>query len=168
MKAFNTLITIVLVLSFIMGVYCAGTSMTYDFRKHLESISTVAEEMPTFEDLGSIWTVDVIENGNMGAGPAGSTRATVNIQSWPTIGPFAAVRGENDAIWYPFVKRGIQGGTDAALEFLQPISNFFDGTLELCGRVVYTFVWTGDYIIGFFKLVWKVIPTSGLVERGAY
>lgn len=168
MKAFNTLITIVLVLSLFMGIYCAGTSKTYDFKMHLQSISTVAEEMPTFEDLSSIWTADIIENGNMSAGPMNATRATVNIQTWPTIGPFAAVRGANDAIWYPFVKTGIQGGTDEALEFLQPIADFFDSVVEVSGRVYYTGVWIGNYIVGFFKLVWKIIPTSGLVERGAY
>lgn len=166
MKVLNGFIGVILALSFIMGVYCAGTTKTYDFKTHLESIATVSQELPHFEDLGSIWTADIIENGLMGSAPANATRATVNIRSWVRSGPFAAVRSESGAIWYPFVKSGIQGGSDEALEFLQPISNFFDGVLEVCGRVVYTFVWLGDYVGGFFALVWKVLPFSGLVERG--
>lgn len=167
MKAVKGFIGIIIALSFIMGVYCAGTTKTYDFKTHLESFATVAQELPHIEDLGSIWTADIIENGLMTSGPGGQVRKTVHITSWPRNGVFKAATGESGEIWYPFNRSAIVGGSSDALKYLEPLSDFYDGVVEVCGRTFYTFVWIGDYIGGFFNLVWKVLPFSGLVERSA-
>ena len=166
-KIVGSIVSIILVLSFAMGIYCAGTNKTYDFKKHLESISSVGEEMPHFEELGSIWEADIVENGKMGAGPAGQIRKTIHLIRWPSVGAFKAVTGENGAVWYPFVKAGRLGGTDDANEFWEPVSNFIDGIYEFTGRMGYTLIWLGNYVVSFFNMVFALSPTSGIVERGA-
>ena len=166
-KIIGSIVSIILVLSFAMGIYCAGTNKTYDFKKHLESISDVGEEMPHFEELGFIWEADIVENGQMIAGPAGQERKTIHLKRWPSVGVFKAVTGENGAVWYPFVKAGRLNGTEEANEFWEPVTNFIDGIYEFTGRMVYTFIWLGSYVESFFNMVFALSPTSGMVERGA-
>ena len=167
MKVVHSLITIIILVSFVMGIYCAGTTKTYDFMTHLEAVSQVSQTMPEFGDLGKIWTKDIIESGHMGAHPMGASYAEVHITSWAKSGVFKASYDEaRDIYWYSFVRFGMQGGTNAAQEALAPITDVFDSIMELSGRAYYTFVWLGDYVVGFFELVWTLMPFSGLVERG--
>lgn len=167
MKAINSIIGVFLALSFMMGVYCAGTNKTYDFKTHLESIATVSEEMPSLEELSYIWTADIIENGQMTSGPAGLERETVHLKRWPTYGIFEAAYDDSDGTyWYSFVRAGRSGGTVDANKYWEPVSDFLDGTLELMGRTGYTFIWLGNYVVSFLELALALSPTSGIVERG--
>ena len=173
MKSFNTLITIVLVLSFFMGIYCAGTSMTYDFKKHLESISTVAEEMPHIEELGYIWTADTITNDlNAFAWPQNEDVKVVHLKDWKAGKGFFGAQGiqGTDGRWYTFDVWFLWDNQDAQPYWVgwEPITGFVEGVADIAGRVVYSFRWLGGYVEGFFILLWKIIPTSGLVERGSY
>lgn len=151
MKTFNSLITIVLVLSLFMGIYCAGTTKTYDFRKHLESIGSITKELPTFETLGDIWDDDDFRPFKYGM---------------KYMYPYTSL---NDVT---------QGGASVNAIVLVPesddwgvftvVKNIMNGLSSVSYKTMYTLQFIGDYIIGFFQLVWKIIPTSGLVERGSY
>lgn len=101
-----------------------------------------------------------------GRRPWGQIRKTIHIKKWPSVGAFKAVTGENGAVWYPLVKAGRLGGTEDANEFWEPVTNFIDGIYEFTGRMGYTFIWLGNYVVSFFDMVFALSPTSGIVERG--
>ena len=162
-RVLNGCISIILLLSLAMGIYCAGTKRTYDFKVHLESISQVAQEMPTIEELGFIWEADIIENGLMGAGPGGSYRKVIHLKRWPAYGAFkAAYSSDTGAYWYPFVESSISSGSNA----YTPIADILDGVHQFTARTVYTFIWIGNYAGSFFDLVFALSPTSGIVAKG--
>lgn len=150
-KVFGSIISIILVLSFAMGIYCAGTTKTYDFKKHLESIASIAEEFPTFETLGNIWDDDDFR-------------------------PFE--HGMKYMYPYTYLNDITQGGASFNAIVLVPesddwgvfnvVKNIMNGLSSVSYKNMYTLQFIGRYIIGFFQLVWRIMPTSGLVERGVY
>lgn len=149
-RAFNSLIAIVLVFSLIMGVYCAGTSKTYDFKKHIESIAAVSEELPTFQTLYDIWSEPMINITDMGL-------------IVPESGFFARfILGGNEKYyvfsWFDVADWGM----------FEPINQFISGVVEFMGRIVFTGYWGGTFVVHFFDLVFAISPTSGLVERGSF
>ena len=162
MKVLNGCISIILLLSLVMGIYCAGSDKTYDFIAHLESISAVTEEMPTIEELSQIWT----ERGVSSDGSFGLP--IVHLRYWP-LGLF----GTNgtlgtDSRWIGFDIWYIWDNQDAQPYWAgwEPITNFVEGVSTLSARVVYTFIWVGGYIESFFELVFTLSPTSGIVSKG--
>lgn len=172
MKVLNGFIGVILVLSFIMGVYCSGTTKTYDFKTHLESIASVTEEMPHIEEISYIWTADIVTNDINGySWPSSADVKEIHLKRWVTEGWFSGDGIQGDTTrWYVFNRWfnwDYPESSSAYWEGWKPINQFIEGIAEISGRVIYSFRWLGGYIESFFELVIAVTPTSGIVERGS-
>ena len=163
-KVAGSILSIILVLSFAMGIYCAGTNKTYDFKEHLESIAEVSEEIPSIDEVYYIWTYDEV----------GSTFANLSIpgiidyhgitmNKWPVGGIFGAEPlGDGGYVTYRFSHfMAVDWG------MFEPIKDVIDGIVVFTGRAYYTLWWGAGFLGSFFELVFALSPTSGIVERGA-
>ncbi len=158
MKILSVVLSVIVLLTFVMGIYCAGTNLTYDFKTHLQSISTISQELPTVEQLGEIWQDMYFDlNSELYVFvPSGSylRSLTIKVQS---------DNGEVDTgILYPDLWSVSDWG------MFDSVNEFISGTFSVIQRTSLTFLWLGSYVKGFFQLVFALAPTSGLVERGAY
>ena len=147
-KVVGSIVSIILLLSFAMGIYCAGTNKTYDFKKHLESIAEVAEEMVTFETLADIWDDDDFRPKKYGM--KYSYPHTSMNDALGSVNAYSYITHDNYD-WGMF----------------QPVHETMN-TIGLTGyKITYTFQFLGKFIAGMFQLAFKLSPTSGIVERGA-
>lgn len=158
MKVFSALISIVIVLSFVMGVYCAGTTQTYDFKKHIESISAIGQGLPTFEQLGEIWQDMYFDLNSQEYAfvPSGSYLRSLTIK----------VQSDNGQVDTGLLYPDLWSVSDWGI--FEGINEFISGVFSVIQRTSLTFLWLGAYVKGFFELVFALSPTSGLVERGTY
>lgn len=148
-KVVGSIVSIILLLSFAMGIYCSGTNKTYDFKKHLESIAEVAEEMVTFETLADIWDDDDFRPKKYGM--KYSYPHTSMNDALGSVNAYSYITHDNYD-WGMF----------------QPVHETMN-TIGLTGyKITYTFQFLGKFIAGMFQLAFKLSPTSGIVERGAF
>lgn len=157
MRIFKGLISVVLVLSFAMGIYCAGTDKTYDFKKHLESIATIVEELPSVEQIGEIWDAPFFDLNDTEFDwlPADAIVRKLTLK--------VTVDGESvdTGLLYPDAWDIPDWG------IFEPINQFVAVLYAFGLRASLSASFVGSYIIGFFNLVIKILPFSGLVERGS-
>lgn len=158
MKVLSVMMSIVLVMSLVMGIYCAGTTKTYDFKKHLESISAIGQELPTLEQLGEIWQ-DMffdLNTDEYAFVPNSSYLRSLTLK----------VQGDNGEVDTGILYPDLWSVSDWGI--FDGINEFISGVFSVIQRTSLTFLWLGAYVKGFFQLVFAISPTSGLVERGAY
>lgn len=150
MKVFKYLISIVLVISCVMGIYCAGTNKTYDFKTHFESIAQITEELPPLDALGDIWDNEAFYPTEYGMKYSFPYTSWNEAEGVVHINAFVILQGEPED-WGVFA-------------FVHEIVN---GISLVTYKFLYTLQFLGDYLVSMLELVVKLSPTSGLVERGS-
>ncbi len=133
-KIATSALLVLLVITFIMGVYNAGSGKQYSFWVHFQKIEKEFYGLPSFEKLASYWGDDSI---------------TVRV---------SRSRAGTNYVIYP------EHVTDSDWGIFEPIQSFFGSVKGFCVRSYYTIVWICDFVIEIFGLIGVLLPWNGNVE----
>lgn len=144
-------ISLVLICSIVMGIILYGSNYTYDFKTHMQAISEIGEFLPSLDAVVDIWDDDEYYPKTHGL---------------PYVWPYYGYNIDLE-ILPDDPNAYLQIDPDGDWGVLDVVREFFNGGLLIIQQIMYTASFLVYYLFGVLRVVVKLSPTAGIVERTA-